>query len=620
LPNAYPDPLEQVMDAVWRLPHLDRNVQYVARLKAFDRANQVFLSNPLRFVIEDDLVLHGLTQSASEDERLQYRLSLFASPGKRGIWGLNVSQENLGEVHLLISSPDDPRYRVEQEVDRINQPGEVLRFEAELASCRTYIGKLVGTTQSGVSVQSALTQFAIPCLNLAVKVEPPSDLDCNQPSARQMHLYFAPSALDGGDLKLLTLARTDTEGRDNIVYNINRPDSVAIQNIPKHAAHIYVYDDSVRGPDTKEPAYLYRFTYDVSTLSDGAVPLVARLVNVNDEAIALPVELIIDQTPPSLALSYPPEGARVCGVPTIGVDSEIRNLITIQGSASDANGVHYTLSAGGLSIYDSRQMRLSSANELVPIQPPLAPFHLDQINGPLGQLVNRSGAVTVQLDVFDWGGFRQCVQRSFVVDAQVDADRPAVVPALFSPNGDGVADTVSIHHQSSENTTLDIHIYAAREDPDGEQRIDGPLLRRLETGKLLLSSSALSTWDGLDHSGAISPDGWYGIVSIYTDTCGNQRQYEQFVELDITPPIAVVRYPDPASPITMLVEIQGSVQDPHLSAYRVQVGAGSAPETWATLYRDEQPVLNGVLGQWNTFGMSGPQVIRLIAEDRRCAG
>jgi hypothetical protein len=210
LPNAHLDPLEQVMDAVWRLPHLDRNVQYVARLKAFDGVNQVFLSNPLRFVIEDDLVLHGLTQSASEDERLQYRLSLFASPGKRGIWGLNVSQENLGEVHLLISSPDDPRYRVEQDVDRINRPGEVLRFEAELASCRTYIGKLVGTTQSGVSVQSALTQFAIPCLNLAVKVEPPSDLDCNQPAARQMHLYFSPSALDGGDLKLLTLDRTDT--------------------------------------------------------------------------------------------------------------------------------------------------------------------------------------------------------------------------------------------------------------------------------------------------------------------------------------------------------------------------------------------------------------------------
>jgi subtilase family serine protease/fibronectin type 3 domain-containing protein len=616
LPHTDSAPLEQVMDAVWRLPHLTRNVQYVARLKAFDGANQVYLSNALRFVIEDHLVLHGLTQSASEDERLRYRLSRFASPGKHGIWGLNASQENLSEVHLLISSPDDPRYRVEQDIGRITQPGEVLRFEAELAACRTYIGKLVGTTQSGVSMQSDPTYFTIPCLNLAVKVEPPSALDCNQPSARQLNLHFAPSALDGGDLKLLTLARTDAAGREDIVYNINRPESVAIQNVPENAAHIHVYDDSVHGPDTKEPAYPYRFTYDVSTLSGDAAQLVARLINVNDEAIALPVELMIDQTPPSLALTYPPEGALVCGVPTLGAAGERRNIITIQGSASDANGVHYTLSEGGFSIYDSRHMRLSPSGQLVSLQPPLAPFHLDQINGPLGQLVDRKGAVTVQLDVFDWGGFRQCVQRSFVVDAQVDTDRPAVAPELFSPNDDGVVDTVSIHHQSLENTTLDVHIYAAREDRNGEKRIDGPILRRLETGRLLLNGVSLSTWDGLDDSGATPPDGWYGIVSIYTDTCGNQRQYEQFVEVDTTPPVAVVSYPATGSPITMLVEIQGSVQDAHLSAYRVQVGAGSAPATWATLQRAEQPVLNGVLGQWNTFGVSGPQVIRLIAEDR----
>jgi hypothetical protein len=139
----------------------------------------------------------------------------------------------------------------------------VLRFEAELAACRTYIGKLVGTTQSGVNMQSDPTYFTIPCLNLAVKVEPPSGLDCNQPSARQLNLHFAPSALDGGDLKLLTLARTDAAGREDIVYNINRPESVAIQHVPENATHIHVYDDSVRGSDSKEPAYPYRFTYDV---------------------------------------------------------------------------------------------------------------------------------------------------------------------------------------------------------------------------------------------------------------------------------------------------------------------------------------------------------------------
>ncbi len=615
LPNTYDTPLNEAMDIVWTLPTIPPNVTYVVRLKAFDTADQVYMSNAIRFSVEDRLVFLGLAQTASREDRETYGLPAFASPGKRLLWGLNISPEPLNDVQLLMSSPDDPRYQVEQEVGHILQPGQVLLFEVALAACRHYTGQLVGTTPSGEIVKSARVHFSLPCLNLAVKIEPPSSLDCNQPSAQQLHIHFVPVSLNGEALKLLTLARVDSEGVEDVVYNVNRPSAVNLTHNPGNGPHLFVYESGSLNPAVSEPSYNYAFAYDVSALAEGSAQLVAKLIDINDEEIALSIEATIDKTPPSLNLTYPPEGLLTCGVPTLGRDGKIRNLVTISGHLADAYGLHYTLSANGLTIHNSREHSLSPNGELMFNSPDLPPFHLDAISGPLAQLEDENGEVSIQLEAFDWGGFRQCVQRSFVVDTQVESNPPTVSPTVFSPNGDGVADTLSIHHQGQENITLDVHIYAARTGQDGAPEIQGSILRRLETGKLLLSGSALSTWDGLDDSSTTLPDGLYGVVSIYTDTCGNQQRHEAFIELDITPPDAAISYPASDSPLTMLVEIQGSVQDPHLSAYHVQIGAGAAPETWATLQRSENPVLNGVLAQWNTFGVSGEHVLRLVAED-----
>src|SRR5262249_48608257 len=160
---------------------------------------------------------------------------------------------------------------------------------------------------------------------------------------------------------------------------------------------------------------------------------------------------------------------------------------------------------------------------------------------------------------------------------------PILGSALFSPNGDGIADEVTLLYQTYEPVSLDITISAAFEDSNGERHIAGGVRRHLETGKTLLGGSGASTWNGRDDSGTVVPDGLYGMVLLFTDACGNQQRYERYVEIDTVPPQVVINYPQPQDPLTLIVEIQGTVSDPHLSAYRVQVGGGTAPETWATL-------------------------------------
>ena len=305
LPRAFSQPLERRMEAIWELPTLASDVAYVVRLKAIDRANQLHVSNALRFTVENAVVFHGLVQETAPEEQQQYALPRTFSPGKTGLWGLNVSREELREVRLILSSPDDPRYRVAQEVDRIAQPGQVLVFEVPLAACKTYEALVSGTTLTGVPIQSVGVVFQLPCLNLIVQIEPQPGVTCNGPSAQHLRVHFAPASLNGDPLKLLTFARLDVDGHEDIVFNVNRPRSVPLPQVQTSAPQMFVYDPGSLGLLPGEPDYPYTFVYDTSTVPEGRLAFTARLVDSNDATISLPVALMVDHTPPTLALTYP---------------------------------------------------------------------------------------------------------------------------------------------------------------------------------------------------------------------------------------------------------------------------------------------------------------------------
>ena len=80
---------------------------------------------------------------------------------------------------------------------------------------------------------------------------------------------------------------------------------------------------------------------------------------------------------------------------------------------------------------------------------------------------------------------------------------------VFTPNGDGSSDTLSIRHTLSERAYLEVSI----------SRHGGKLVRQLADWSARGDGS--STWDGRNGSGKVVPDGRYDIRVVPTDRAGN---------------------------------------------------------------------------------------------------
>ena len=105
------------------------------------------------------------------------------------------------------------------------------------------------------------------------------------------------------------------------------------------------------------------------------------------------------------------------------------------------------------------------------------------------------------------------------------------------------------------------------------------------------------------------------IAVTFKDACGNLARGLLRVELDNTPPEAVITYPKPTDPLTLMVEIVGSVSDLHFSGYTVTFGESHDPATWAPIGFGSRAVAENVLATWNTNGLSGAVTLRLVAKD-----
>ncbi len=167
-------PSNRRLEAVWELPDLLGGQAYLARLKGIDQDGRVSNSNVVMFMVQLELLMKGRILGSSVEEIEQYRLPLATRhEGYTGYWGLNVSGRTLREVRFVLRSEAylgggyDPRYPVEQVVDRLDDPGgEALVFEADVTPCKGYVGHLIGTTVSGVTIRSQRQRFLTPCLDL----------------------------------------------------------------------------------------------------------------------------------------------------------------------------------------------------------------------------------------------------------------------------------------------------------------------------------------------------------------------------------------------------------------------------------------------------------------------
>lgn len=598
--------------AVWRPADIDPAVTYAVRLQARDSTGNTVFSNVLQVRFATTLFFNGLRRDADDALQLQISAAL-ESPAQAGdyvLWGSSTGRV-LESVRVFVRSDDDPRYAITQEIGVVSNVDGVYALKTDqLSSCRQYVGYAEGERAAYIDPElgevpaSIITTgeraFSTPCIDLIVKSEPVAAQACNVAGPGQVRVRFAPISLDGNALSLLSLSTDDI---NNVLFNVNQPDGVG------------------RAQDPSLQQYNYEFLLDISAVAEGNVPYQVRLVNINNEEIVVPLNVVVDRTPPVVTVNFPAEGARVCGVQRTH-EGELNSVLTLDGLIQDANRIHYTVhkssteifnSTAAVLLHDSRS--LSSFFPASPIKPIRPDFHSGDVIGPFAEIANENGPRSIRLSVYDQGGFQQCVDRSFVFDGLVELSEVGLSRNLFSPNGDLTADTVDINYSITENVSLDIDIYAALEGAGGVAERGPAVLRNLVTAQPVLAGTASVTWDGTDDTSVVLADGNYMVVATFTDACGNQREEEMVVEIDNTPPTIKIDFPTAAAALPQIVEVQGSIDDINIDEWQVEFGIGNAPESWVRLNRGAGKRDREILANWNTFGLGGPYTLRIQAND-----
>lgn len=78
-------------------------------------------------------------------------------------------------------------------------------------------------------------------------------------------------------------------------------------------------------------------------------------------------------------------------------------------------------------------------------------------------------------------------------------------------------------------------------------------------------------------------------------------------------PLAQISEPRPFSFVRGVVSLRGSAAGAGFSSYSLQIGEGINPRAWVTIGESHSaPVENGILGEWDTSGLNGLYVVRLL--------
>ena len=138
----------------------------------------------------------------------------------------------------------------------------------------------------------------------------------------------------------------------------------------------------------------------------------------------------------------------------------------------------------------------------------------------------------------------------FVVDTEApplyDVE---VAPSRFSPDGDGVGDSLMIRFEAGISEPSD-QVLVTVLDED------------VEPVRLVYSAtgvaSAVLFWNGTDEAGAVAPDGFFFVKVETRDAAGNGEWSGALVDLDTSPPVLGVDYADTT---TMEIRVDSSVAE-----------------------------------------------------------
>lgn len=614
--------------AIWSIPELSAGVSYEARLKQITAEGEYF-SNIFQFNIFQTkawfLGDFNYPSAAAEAEipldlgQLYDELFVQAftntspDPGSLLLWMVDDIAEPFAEMILEVSSSDDPRYFVAQWLTPIAMIDGAALFELQNPlPCATYSGVINATTitdsNGGFVVYSGkVPDFSLDCLEISAVVTVPEFGTCNEAISQQNRFVdITATSLNGVELVLLTLAKLNPDGSEDIHYSLSQPLS----------------------------GQTYTAELDLQDFAEGIHPFIARITNGEGNDITAEINIVIDHSPPLLEITYPQPELRLCGTPR-EIDGELRTVLDFEGVIEDQSGFFYQLEidtplstnftaltldrpdqTGNLSLPTCYGNSERAREALTAFSQAESSEHCSNVHGPLAIYGNVntepffSGSASARLHVYDFGGFHACTDVTFSYDGEIEGAEVSVNNPYFS-----VQDELAIQISSDEAATVAVEIRTA-EYISNELNITETVVRQLIEAAPVVGSLSTS-WDGLDEAGQIvSEDGDYAVVVSFTDACGNYQQQVEFFTIDITPPQISIDYPQSGDPLPLIVEVYGSVYDDHLQHFELAFGEGDNPLIWSSLNDGQYTIDNDLIAVWDTFGLNGLITLRLSATDK----
>jgi len=110
-------------------------------------------------------------------------------------------------------------------------------------------------------------------------------------------------------------------------------------------------------------------------------------------------------------------------------------------------------------------------------------------------------------------------------------------------------------------------------------------------------------------------DGDYELRVEAADQCGHPTSVIRAVTVDNTLPTAIITSPISCTSVDGVVQVSGTADDAHLGGWSLQV-TDESQNGWTTIASGDVPVINDVLGLWDTTGLPDcAYTLRLIVTD-----
>ncbi len=357
---------------------------------------------------------------------------------------------------------------------------------------------------------------------------------------------------------------------------------------------------------------------ETSAMSEGSYPISAVLNyfdtnDYKDKELSAADALIVDRTLPEARITYPDKSLTVCPVKRSDEKGDWF-VLPVEGVALDNTAVNrYELYYGygeEPAEWEPALKRIIKNNtvEFVPITG-------GSVKGKLEDWYVEGiyGTVSLKLKVIDRAGNVTCYTTSFTVKDVVEIDGLSPDKYLFSPNVDGLFDEVNVSYEINEYASVDLKVYPLTRNGDNYLLGQSPVWT-IASEIDHIGGEGYASWDGMTDAG-MAPDGYYGMTVNATDACGNTRTRWTPVEVDNTPPISVISYPGPGDIVGNIIEVRGTVADSHFRSYLLEAAPVGSTTEWRLIADKVTPVMNDILGTWNTYGLNGLWTLRLTSSD-----